>query len=118
MSELVVLQHINLDVMVFRGHSRRELFLIAVLSLVLTSFILSLTSLLFFSSTIYGFSISFPISIFVGWYLTGVFQNLKREKPPGYLWLKFLLWSDRQNIFQTSLIYQGGPWHVKRELFP
>lgn len=110
----ILASRLNFDVIVFRGNTRKELIVIAIVSLLVTAFILGLIAQLILGMMMVGIGLSFPCAIAVGWGIATLMQKLKEGKPKGYLKQKTLLWLDKHGLKKSVFIRHSGKWVIKR----
>ena len=110
----ILASRLNFDVVLYRGHTRKEMMLLGLISLSMTVLLLGIITKLLLGMFLIGLGLSFPVSISVGWLLAVVFQKLKEGKPRGYVKQQFLLWLHRQGIRKSPFVNYSGLWNLKR----
>ena len=111
----ILASRLNFDVIVFRGNTRKEMILIALISLSITALLLGILSKLLIGMFMIGVGVSFPAAIPVGWGFATLMQKLKSGKPKGYVKQQFQLWLDHQGIKQSPFIKYCGYWSIHRD---
>jgi len=111
----ILASRLNFDVIAFRGNTRQEMVLIALVSLIITVLILGTLAKLLVGMFLVGLGMSFPAAIPVGWVFATVMQKLKAGKPKGYVKQQFVLWLDKQGIKKSPFVRHSGRWCVKRK---
>ena len=112
----ILASRLNFDVIAFRGNTRKEMMIIGLISLGITSIVFSVLTKLFLGLLLIGVALSFPTSIPIGFLLATLMQKLKEGKPRGYVKQKFLLWLEDQGIKRSPYIRHTGHWSMRRPL--
>ena len=111
----ILASRLNFDVIAFRGNTRNEMIIIALISLSVTVLLLSTLSKLLIGMLMIGVGISFPAAIPLGWGFATLMQKLKSGKPKGYVKQQFQLWLDHNGIKQSPFIKYSGYWSIHRD---
>lgn len=110
----ILASRLNFDVIAFRGNTRKEMIVIALISLALTVVMLGTIAKCLIGMFLVGVGLSFPAAIPVGWIFATIMQNLKDGKPKGYIKQQFQLWLEDQGIQSSPFIRYSGKWSVRR----
>lgn len=110
----ILASRLNFDVIVFRGNTRREMIVIALVSLALAILIFGVIAKVLIGMFLIGLGLSFPAAIPIGWLFATIMQKLKDGKPKGYVKQQFQLWLDGQGIKSSPFIRYSGKWSVRR----
>lgn len=110
----ILVSRLNFDVIAFRGNTRKEMIVIALISLSITVLLLGTLSKLLIGMFMIGVGISFPAAIPVGWGFATLMQKLKSGKPKGFVKQQFQLWLDHNRIRQSPFIKHSGYWSIHR----
>jgi len=112
----ILASRLNVEVISFRGNTRREMMVISLVSLIVTVLLLGLLTKLLLGLFLVGVGLSFPVAIPVGWVLATVMQKLKDGKPTGYVKQATLLWLDRHGLKPAPFVRYSGRWSTRRFL--
>lgn len=114
--EDILASRLNFSVVVFRGHSRQELFWLSLVSWLLTATLLSVLTAVLCDQFLMGMGLSFPLAIPVGLLTTKLLQRIKMGKPKGYLKQWLLLQLAQQGLITLPWVDRSGCWSVRRGL--
>ena len=110
----ILASRLNFDVIVFRGNTRKEMIVIALVSLGFSVLVLGMLAKMLIGMFMVGVGLSFPAAIPVGWMFATVMQKLKDGRPKGYVKQQFQLWLDDQGIKPSPFVRYSGKWSVRR----
>ena len=110
----ILASRLNVDVVAFRGNTRKEMMVIGIVSLVITILLLGTLAKLLIGFFLVGLGLSFPAAIPVGWVVATVMQKIKEGKPRGYVKQQCLLWLDTQGVRASPFVRYSGKWSVRR----
>ena len=110
----ILASRLNFDVITFRGNTRKEMIVIALVSLALAVLIFGVIAKVLIGMFLIGLGLSFPAAIPIGWLFATIMQKLKDGKPKGYVKQQFQLWLDDQGIKPSPFVRYSGKWSVRR----
>lgn len=114
-TEPIFATRLNGVVAAYRGHSRGELIVIGLLSLMTALITLSLLTRLLLGWWMLGVGLSFPASVFIAWMVVNVLERYKVGKPRGYLKCRFRCYLEDHGILTSPYVRRSGTWSIRRE---
>lgn len=108
---------VNNEPPILKGLSASEVTVATVVS-VLVWFVIGSALALFFGRAVILFGLLVVGPVATVWVSAGWLAGIKRNRPIGYYWHRFLWWLHRLGLRRIKFIDRRGPWDLGRSLRP